>query len=202
MVEERHRSFARCDPGITTREHPHGPRRVPGDRHRHGGCRPVSSRALAPRLAAFPGVQAVSLRPRTYQPACAVGRASRSKESAYEKDRDYPSTQTLDRVGRLLLDLQGRRASGPRLYRPTTRRRRVPVVIVNQSFVRKHFASENPLGRRIRLGGAEVDAAVAHDRGSRSGHLHRRPGQSARRQHADCRCPGPIELREHRRPRA
>jgi len=28
-------------------------------------------------------------------------------------------------------------------------------VIVNQSFVRKHFASENPIGRRIRLGGAK-----------------------------------------------
>jgi ABC-type antimicrobial peptide transport system permease subunit len=31
----------------------------------------------------------------------------------------------------------------------------VPVVIVNQTFVRKHFASENPLGRRIRFGGAK-----------------------------------------------
>jgi ABC-type antimicrobial peptide transport system permease subunit len=42
-----------------------------------------------------------------------------------------------------------------RTFSADDRAESVPVVIVNQSFVRKHFAAEDPLGRRIRLGGAK-----------------------------------------------
>jgi hypothetical protein len=41
-----------------------------------------------------------------------------------------------------------------RVFSAADRAESVPVVIVNESFARKHFASEDPLGHRIRLGGA------------------------------------------------
>src|SRR5262245_31351127 len=40
-----------------------------------------------------------------------------------------------------------------RMFTADDRQESVPVVIVNQSFVRRYFGSEDPLGKRIRLGG-------------------------------------------------
>ena len=110
--------------------------------------------ALAPRLAALPGVQAVSLS--SYLPTTCCGGSSVAIEGKqYVKDTDYPSTQSLT-VGPGFFPTFSVAALQGRVFTSDDKAESVPVVIVNQSFVRKHFASENPIGRRIRLGGAKT----------------------------------------------
>jgi len=109
--------------------------------------------ALAPRLAAVPGVQAVSLT--SYLPTTCCGGSSVAIEGKqYEKERDYPSTQTLNVSDGFFPTFRVAAIQG-RVFSTDDKPESVPVAIVNQSFVRKHFASGNPLGRRIRLGGAK-----------------------------------------------
>ena len=109
--------------------------------------------ALAPRLAALPGVQAVSLS--SHLPTTCCGGASVAIEGKqYEKDRDYPTTQSQS-VSAGFFPTYRVAALPGRVFSPDDKADAVPVVIVNQSFVRKHFATENPIGRRIRLGGAK-----------------------------------------------
>jgi putative ABC transport system permease protein len=109
--------------------------------------------ALAPRLAALPGVQAVSLS--SHIPTTCCGGSSFAIEGhQYEKDRDYPSTQSLTVSDGFFPTFKVAAVQG-RVFSTDDKAESVPVVIVNQSFARKHFASENPLGRRIRLGDAK-----------------------------------------------
>ena len=109
--------------------------------------------ALAPRLAALPGVQAVALSSQT--PATCCGGSNFAIEGKqYEKDRDYPYTQSMTVSDGFFPTFKVAALQG-RVFSTDDKAESVPVVIVNQSFVRKHFASENPLGRRIRLGGAK-----------------------------------------------
>jgi predicted permease len=109
--------------------------------------------ALAPRLAALPGVQAVSLTSRI--PAtCCGGSSFEIEGKQYEKERDYPSTQTLTVSDGFFPTFRVAALQG-RVFSTDDKAESVPVVVVNQSFARKHFAAENPIGRRIRLGGAK-----------------------------------------------
>jgi len=109
--------------------------------------------ALAPRLAALPGVQAVALSSQT--PATCCGGSNFAIEGKqYEKDRDYPYTQSMTVSDGFFPTFKVAALQG-RVFSTDDKAESVPVVIVNQSFVRKHFASENPVGRRIRLGGAK-----------------------------------------------
>ncbi|HEX5074039.1 MAG TPA: ABC transporter permease [Gemmatimonadaceae bacterium] len=109
--------------------------------------------ALEPRLAALPAVRAVSLSSNV--PTTCCGRSSVAIEGKqYEKVDDYPSAQTLT-VSTGFFATFGVAALQGRVFSTDDKAESVPVVIVNQSFVRKHFASENPIGRRIRLGGAK-----------------------------------------------
>jgi predicted permease len=109
--------------------------------------------ALEPRLAALPGVQAASLASRLPSTCCG-GLSVAIEGRQYQKDDDYPSTHSLSVSAGFfptyrVLAVQGR------VFSTDDKAESVPVVVVNQSFVRKHFASENPIGRRIRLGGAK-----------------------------------------------
>ena len=109
--------------------------------------------ALAPRLAALPGVQAVSLSS-DLPTMCCGGLSVAIEGKQYQKDQDYPSTQSLT-VSAGFFPTFGVAAVQGRVFSTDDKAESVPVVVVNQSFARKHFASENPIGRRIRLGGAK-----------------------------------------------
>ena len=108
---------------------------------------------LAPKLAALPGVRAVSLV--SQLPATCCGGSNFAIEGkAYAADRDYPYTQSMTVSDGFFKTFDVAAVRG-RVFSADDRAESVPVVIVNQSFVRKHFGSEDALGRRIRLGGAK-----------------------------------------------
>ena len=108
---------------------------------------------LTRRLSALPGVQAVSLSSQV--PGLGGGGSNFSVEGkAYIADRDYPFTQTLT-VAPGFFDTFEVKPTQGRAFTADDRATSVPVVIVNRSFVRKFLGSDDPLGKRIRLGGAK-----------------------------------------------
>ena len=107
---------------------------------------------LERQLSSIPSVQSVALSAQL--PAVGQNGTSFALEGkAYTNERDYPfSAFNVVRPG-----FFGTYDVTPTLGRAFTaedRAESVPVAIVNQSFVRKFFGADNPLGRRIRLGGA------------------------------------------------
>jgi predicted permease len=111
---------------------------------------------LARRLAAMPGVQGVSLS--SQLPAVGAGGAPVAVEGkSYATDRDYPFTQSLVVNPGFFPTFEVTPVTG-RAFTAEDREGSVPVVIVNQSFVRKFLGADDPLGKRIRLGGAKSKA--------------------------------------------
>jgi putative ABC transport system permease protein len=107
---------------------------------------------LQRQLAAIPSVQAVSLS--SQLPAAGQNGTNFALEGkAYAADRDYPFTGSLT-VAPGFFDTFEVTPTLGRAFTREDRAESVPVVIVNQSFVRKFLGSESPLGKRIRLGGA------------------------------------------------
>jgi predicted permease len=105
---------------------------------------------LSRQLATLPGAQGVSLT--SILPATCCNQAPFSLEGkAYASDRDYPMTHSLVVSPGFFATFQVAPVQG-RMFTTEDRQESVPVVIVNQSFVRKYLGSENPLGRRIRIG--------------------------------------------------
>jgi predicted permease len=105
---------------------------------------------LARRLAALPSVQGVSLS--SHLPAVGGDGATVAVEGkTYATDRDHPFTQTLS-VSPGFFDTFRVKPIQGRSFTAEDRAEALPVVIVNQSFVRKTFAGDDPIGRRIRLG--------------------------------------------------
>jgi predicted permease len=108
---------------------------------------------LTPHLSAIPGVQSVALTSQV--PGTGAGGSLIAVEGkAYATNRDYPLIQMLV-VGSSFFRTFDVAPVDGRAFTEDDKVESVPVVIVNQSFVRKHLGSENPIGRRIRLGGAE-----------------------------------------------
>lgn len=112
--------------------------------------------ALVTRLRSLPGVEHAALT--NSLPGTGARRARTSIEGEqYERDGDYPVVNmTLLSSGFFdLFDvpiLQGRD------FRPSESNSSAePVVIVNESFVRRFFPDEAPLGRRIRVGTIDAD---------------------------------------------
>jgi putative ABC transport system permease protein len=105
---------------------------------------------LTRQLSALPGVRAVSLSSQV--PGSGAGGTNFGVEGkAYTADRDYPFTQTLT-VTPGFFDTFDVKPTQGRAFSAEDRATSVPVVMVNQSFVRKFLGSEDPLGKRIRLG--------------------------------------------------
>src|SRR5688572_7084469 len=105
---------------------------------------------LTRQLSALPGARAVSLSSQV--PGVGAGGANFGVEGkAYTADRDYPFTQTLT-VTPGFFDTFDVKPTQGRAFSAEDRTASVPVVMVNQSFVRKFLGSEDPLGKRIRLG--------------------------------------------------
>ena len=140
------------DPGITT-ENIFTARVGFPETHTDTAAQVSFFEALAPRLAALPGVQAVSLSS-DLPTMCCGGLSVAIEGKQYQKDQDYPSTQSLT-VSAGFFPTFGVAAVQGRIFSTDDKAESVPVVVVNQSFARKHFASENPIGKRIRLGGAK-----------------------------------------------
>jgi putative ABC transport system permease protein len=110
------------------------------------------------RVAALPGVQAAAISsglPATRQNFGGGNFALEGRE--YLKDKDYPSTQAASVTPRFFATLSVPTIQG-RVFTGEDRSGSLPVVVVNRAFVEKYYKSVNPIGRRIRLGGATSTA--------------------------------------------
>lgn len=74
--------------------------------------------------------------------------------AVYPEDRDYPSTRTIT-ISPGAFDALGVQLRQGRAFTEQDRDGALPVVIVNDEFVRRFFPDTDPIGRRIRVGGAE-----------------------------------------------
>jgi predicted permease len=111
---------------------------------------------LEPRLASLPGVKSASLS--SGLPGTGGGSGSFAVEGAtYANDRDYPSAGTLT-VSPNFLATFGLRVLQGRGIDARDREGTLPVVVVSQRFARKHFAGQDAIGRRIRMGGKDSKA--------------------------------------------
>jgi predicted permease len=108
---------------------------------------------LVPRLAALPGVQAVALTSQLPGVCCSGGNFAVEGKS-YQADRDYPFTFTNTVTPGFFSTFKVSPVVG-RAFTAEDREGSVPVAIVNETFVKKHLAGGDPLGKRIRLGGAK-----------------------------------------------
>jgi len=107
---------------------------------------------LAASLTALPGVTSASLSEQL--PGLGIGDNGFAVEGkSYPKNADYPRAAT-NTVSTGFFDTFGLRATQGRLLTSADRAETLPVVVVNQAFAAKYFVGVDPLGRRIRLGGA------------------------------------------------
>jgi putative ABC transport system permease protein len=105
---------------------------------------------LLPRLVAIPGVEAATLS----DGLPAAGNGSRAFEvegTTYGSDDDYPVAREGIVTDGYFETFQVRVLRG-RAFTRSDRRESQPVVVVNESFVRRFFPQEDPVGRRIRMG--------------------------------------------------
>ena len=108
---------------------------------------------LTRQLSALPGVQGVSLS--SQLPAAGGGSSNFAVEGkTYTADKDYPITGMLTVAPGFFGTFEVKPTQG-RAFTDEDRATSVPVVIVNQSFVRKFLSSGDPVGKRIRLGGSK-----------------------------------------------
>ena len=107
---------------------------------------------LTQQLTALPGVQGVSLNS-NLPGVCCGGSTFAIEGKAYTDDREYPMTGMSVVTEGYFPTFEVKPVQG-RAFTSEDRAESVPVAVVNQSFVRKFFASEDPLGKRIRLGGS------------------------------------------------
>jgi len=105
---------------------------------------------LMVRLGALPGVQGVSLSS-TLPGTCCSGGQFAIEGKAYASDRDYPEAGSITVSPGFFPTFEVAPVQG-RVLTPQDRLESVPVAVINESFARKYFMSESPLGKRIRVG--------------------------------------------------
>jgi putative ABC transport system permease protein len=111
---------------------------------------------LVERLQALPGVQAAALT--TNLPMTGSGGARFAMEGeTYEADRDYP-VSPLSSITPGFFETFGAEILEGRDFSLQDRLDAVPVAIVNESFARRYLPDGSPVGRRLRLGGAQSQA--------------------------------------------
>jgi putative ABC transport system permease protein len=107
---------------------------------------------LASRLASLPGVEAVGLGTSVLLPAL-PGSATLSVEGRPPVDRSAPNVPVpYDSVTSDYFRALGIPLLRGRLFTDTDRTGGLPVVVVNEAFVRRFFPDENPLGKRVTFG--------------------------------------------------
>jgi predicted permease len=111
---------------------------------------------LEPKLAALPGARFASIS--SGLPGVNGGEDAFAIEGkAYATDRDYPETGTLT-VTSGFFETFGIEARRGRVVSAADRAETLPVVVVSENFVAKHFPGEEAIGRRIRFGRADSQA--------------------------------------------
>ena len=111
---------------------------------------------LEGKLAALPGVQQATLT--SGLPGVnAGGDAFAIEGKSYATDRDYPEADGY-RVSPGFFATFGLEARRGRVVTEADRAEGLQVVVVSEGFAAKHFAGEDPIGRRIRFGRAESTA--------------------------------------------
>ncbi|HTE46858.1 MAG TPA: ABC transporter permease [Gemmatimonadaceae bacterium] len=110
------------------------------------------------RVAALPGVQSASIS--TGLPAARQGLGGNTfamEHQTYLKDKDYPNASWAAVTPNFFATLKTPIVEG-RAFTDADRVGALPVIIVNQAFVKKYFKSIDPIGRRIRIGGSRSTA--------------------------------------------
>ena len=110
---------------------------------------------LTTRLAALPGVRAATLSDAL--PGVGGSESAFALDGvSYASDRDYPETN-IRSVAHTFFETFGIPVRQGRGFAPHDRHGNLPVVIVNQHFVRQFYNGESPLGRRIRIGDSRTE---------------------------------------------
>lgn len=108
---------------------------------------------LDERLGELPGVRAATLV--SSLPGTGLGGANFALEGrSYASDRDYPNARQMDVTPGFFQTFDVVVQQG-RAFGAQDRLDAAPVVVVNDAFVREFLKNENPLGRRVRFGGAK-----------------------------------------------
>jgi predicted permease len=111
---------------------------------------------LLPRLAALPGVEAVTLSDGL--PATGNGaRVFELEGASYATEEDYPVAREGIVTPGYFETFETPVLRG-RAFSVTDTRESLPVAVVNETFVRTHFPDDDPLGRRIRMGRGDTTA--------------------------------------------
>ncbi|MGH7460818.1 MAG: ABC transporter permease, partial [Longimicrobiales bacterium] len=108
---------------------------------------------LVPRLAALPGVKAVSLA--SSLPGVGEGNYAFAVEGVtYDRDQDFPNAPRIA-IQPGYFQMLGLKLLEGRDLNSADRADGLPVVLVNRSFARKYFPDQSAVGRRIRLGNSQ-----------------------------------------------
>ncbi|NOT09622.1 MAG: ABC transporter permease [Gemmatimonadales bacterium] len=109
---------------------------------------------LEQRLAQIPGQRGVSLM--TVLPGLEGWQQQLALEGkSYANERDYPSTRRVA-VTPAWFAVFGVRATEGRLLESGDLKDALPVAVVTRGFAKAHFGAASPVGKRIRIGGAEA----------------------------------------------
>jgi putative ABC transport system permease protein len=110
------------------------------------------------RVSALPGVQSVALASGLPAARQGFGRNNFAIEGqTYLKDKDYPDARFASATPNFFTVLKTPLLEG-RLFSESDRPGSLDVAVVNKAFVRKYYPNVDPIGRRIRLGGAQSKA--------------------------------------------
>ena len=110
------------------------------------------------RVAALPSVQTVSIS--SHLPATRQGFGGNNfalEGQTYLKDKDYPNASSVSVTPNFFATVKTPIVQG-RAFTDADRVDALPVAIVNRAFVKKYFPNVDPIGRRIRMGGARSTA--------------------------------------------
>ena len=110
------------------------------------------------RVAALPSVQTASIS--SGLPAARQGFGGNNfavEGQTYLKDKDYPNANSLAVTPNFFATIKTPIVQG-RAFTDADRVDALPVAIVNRAFVKKYFPNVDPIGRRIRMGGAKSTA--------------------------------------------
>lgn len=106
------------------------------------------------RIAAIPGVEAAALT--STLPGMGSGRSRFALEGeSYATDQDYPLSRTVVVTPGFFETMEQEVRHG-RAFTLQDRPGALPVVVVNEPFVARHFPGEDPLGKRVRLGDSDA----------------------------------------------
>jgi len=113
---------------------------------------------LLQRVSALPGVQSAAIT--SGLPAARQGFGGNNFQvegQTYLKDKDYPNARFASATPNFFTVLKTPILQG-RAFTESDRPGGLEVVIVNKAFVKKFFPNTDPIGRRIKLGGAQSTA--------------------------------------------